>query len=469
MVFYWNYQTSVCDGIPDGSLTDTQTGASLISRWEGTANSSDFALVRLDSLPNSNSNVYYAGWDRRDQTYTSVVTIHHPAGDEKRISIDNDVLTITDISGTIADPQGRFLRIGAWDEGTTEGGSSGAGLWNSSKHLIGTLTGGDASCLAPTTSDWYGRLASHWIGNTAVTNQLSVHLALTNLNQNTLDGVNSCDAPIVSITPSVIVATANEQVSFTSTVSGGSNSGFSYRWDFTNNGIIDSTEINPSFSYSTTSNNKITLIVTDDQQCPGIATTNVRVEDANELFIKNGQIPANYAKRDASVGSWKVDDSTASEGQFSLRSETVNGDEDSSIELSGNFNQGSISFDQKVSNEANFDFFKFYIDDTEQASLTGEQDWSNVSFSYASGNHTFRWSFEKDAAASGGEDAAWIDNVVVTENVITPPPPTPPPTPPPLPPVTTPTQTSSGGGSFGVGSIGILVLLLISYTRRRYP
>ncbi len=446
MVFYWNYQTSVCDGTPDGTLLETQTGASYISRWEGINNASDFALVRLDASPEINFNVHYAGWDNRDQTHIGVRSLHHPSGDEKRISIDDDPLTITDISSTTVNAQSHFLRIGAWDEGTTESGSSGAGLWNLNKHIIGTLTGGDASCLAPTTSDWYGRLASHWFGNNFKGNQLAPYLAADNTSTSVLDGLEPCAVPEVTITPSTFSPAIDEQFSISSTVLAGSG-GYSYQWDFDGDGQIDSIDANPLHTYDSASYNRVTLVVRDDQQCPGIARIEILVEDPNEVYLKDAQVPTGYAKRPSSVGTWTVSDDQANEGQFSLKSEIVNGNEDSSIVLSGNFNKGSISFDRKVSSEVNFDFFKFYIDDVEKMSISGEQDWSNVSYSFNGGNHSFRWSFEKDVGVSGGQDAAWIDDVSFVED--TTPPPPPPPTPPPV-------KPSGGGGSMNY----ILIILL---------
>ena len=51
---------------------------------------------------------------------------------------------------------GSHIRVG-WTEGTTEGGSSGSGLFNANGELVGTLHGGGASCTTSTSPDWYGR------------------------------------------------------------------------------------------------------------------------------------------------------------------------------------------------------------------------------------------------------------------------------------------------------------------------
>src|SRR5690606_27422856 len=54
------------------------------------------------------------------------------------------------------------------DDGTTEPGSSGSGLWNQNGHLIGQLYGGQASC-GNNVNDYYGRFDVSW-------SQLEAHL-----------------------------------------------------------------------------------------------------------------------------------------------------------------------------------------------------------------------------------------------------------------------------------------------------
>jgi lysyl endopeptidase len=56
--------------------------------------------------------------------------------------------------------------------GTTEGGSSGGGLWNGAHRLIGVLSGGAASCANPSGSDYFARLERAWTANAALDGQL---------------------------------------------------------------------------------------------------------------------------------------------------------------------------------------------------------------------------------------------------------------------------------------------------------
>ncbi len=416
MVFYWNYEASVCEGVADGLLDQKQTGATLVSRWEGVQenvlSNSDFALVRLDDAPANSANVFYAGWDNQDNTHVGSSTIHHPSGHEKRISKDIDEQTITHFGSDIID-DGRFLRIQEWEEGTTEGGSSGAGLWNSNKYLIGTLSGGDASCVDTSLSDWYGRFSSHWLGNNYKSNQLAAHLAPNSSSTTTLDGTDSCSAPTVSIIVSNNIPLVGEQISFISSVSGGSG-GYTYDWDFGDDNT--SPDANPLHAYSMASSNEVRLVVRDSSQCPSIARTMVLAPDVTEAFLSDGLLPSEFEQTPSAKGSWTVDNSRSSEGLFSLKSQIINGNESSSIELNGDYDALIISFDYRVSSEDGFDFFKFYIDDIEEINVSGELDWTTVHFLVAAGSHQFRWEFAKSELNSTGQDTSWIDNLKLLDS-----------------------------------------------------
>ena len=75
----------------------------------------------------------------------------------------------------------------------------------------------------------------------------------------------------------------------------------------------------------------------------------------------------------------------------------------------------SLSFKVKVSSEANWDFFKLYIDGEEILSLSGEQDWITYNVMLDQGRHTARFVYEKDIIRSSGEDTAWLDDIVLAE------------------------------------------------------
>jgi hypothetical protein len=166
VVVYWNFESPSCGQHGGGSLDDVQTGSTLLANWFHTSDngSSDLCLLELNNDPDPAWNVTWAGWSRADQAPTSSVAIHHPSTDEKSISFDNDAATITAYLQTAVPGDGTHLRIGAWELGTTEPGSSGSPLFDQDHRIVGQLHGGYASCVQPLASDWYGRLFTSWSG-----------------------------------------------------------------------------------------------------------------------------------------------------------------------------------------------------------------------------------------------------------------------------------------------------------------
>jgi len=95
---------------------------------------------------------------------TASTSIHHPDGDIKKISFDVNAAGQATYGGASC------WRIFNWEDGTTEPGSSGSGLWDQNKRLIGQLYGGQATC-SNNVNDYYGRfdlsypLLQTWLGS----------------------------------------------------------------------------------------------------------------------------------------------------------------------------------------------------------------------------------------------------------------------------------------------------------------
>ena len=60
-----------------------------------------------------------------------------------------------------------------------------------------------------------------------------------------------------------------------------------------------------------------------------------------------------------------------------------------------------------------YDYLAFYIDGVEQEKWAGEIDWSLSSFDLEAGNHNLKWTFIKDQGVTSGQDAVWIDFIVM--------------------------------------------------------
>jgi hypothetical protein len=152
-IVMFNYQSPSCNG-PNGPTTMSAQG--LTARASGST--SDFYLVEIQEAIPAAWNVYLAGFDASGATPSSTVGIHHPSGDVKKISFDNDA---PGISGYGGGGGTSHWHIYGWEDGTTEGGSSGSPLFSQTGRIIGQLHGGQASC-SYNYNDYYGRLSVSW-------------------------------------------------------------------------------------------------------------------------------------------------------------------------------------------------------------------------------------------------------------------------------------------------------------------
>ena len=150
---FWFFQRASCGGPDPTSVILQSSGAKLLANNREL----DFALLQLNNDPPSG--VGLSGWTTAPlHEAPGAVGIHHPSGDLKKISRGNGegVAVVPDFFGS-NNPD--FIRV-RWFSGTTEGGSSGSGLWadsNGQLRLIGTLTGGLSFCDKPSEPDFYGR------------------------------------------------------------------------------------------------------------------------------------------------------------------------------------------------------------------------------------------------------------------------------------------------------------------------
>jgi lysyl endopeptidase len=162
-VIVFNYQSSTCPHPgTDGSLNQSISGTTVQASSPG-GSGTDMALLLLAETPPPSYNLFFSGWNRSSTPSTSNVGIHHPAGDVKKISFDDDPAEATPYlhQGTAPSTGGRFWRVENWENGTTEGGSSGSPLFDQNGYIIGQLYGGYASC-SSITEDYYGRFDLSW-------------------------------------------------------------------------------------------------------------------------------------------------------------------------------------------------------------------------------------------------------------------------------------------------------------------
>ena len=187
IVFYFNYESPGCQSNIDGPTEQTLSGATLKAQVD----TLDFALVEIDDMPPATYRPYWVGWELTTTPSKPFVTIHHPQGDVKKISLDNDDIVATTFNATTPDGD-PFIKdahwwVKRWDEGTTEGGSSGAGLFDANARLVGTLSGGEASC-GNSVNDYFARLNKYWNYLSADTLQVAHWLDPDNTGVKKLNG-----------------------------------------------------------------------------------------------------------------------------------------------------------------------------------------------------------------------------------------------------------------------------------------
>lgn len=182
-IFLFNYESPYCASI-DGDVSHSLSGSSLKASFD----SLDFALVRLNNTPPDSYRPYLVGWNRKNLAPSSSICIHHPLGDIKKIAFDNNAAVTAKFNSNYLN--NGFWNILRWEYGVTEEGSSGGPLFDQNKQLIGTLTGGAASCPPGLpTNDYFEKFALAWNYKKTTANQLKAWLDPINSNVEKLDGM----------------------------------------------------------------------------------------------------------------------------------------------------------------------------------------------------------------------------------------------------------------------------------------
>jgi lysyl endopeptidase len=238
VVVYFNYENPTCrtpgsgasgNAIPPPSTTLQSTA------WLGgtsqpfsdvttpapsgpTGQRTDWSIIELGSSATISSlNLYLAGWDRAtaapvcnvpsssSSTVGLCASIHHPQGDEKRITFSETTL----VTGNIDTATNAHWRV-SWDAtppalpniptpvpnpippGVTERGSSGSPLFNANRRIVGVLSGGPSGCGATgvNLADFYGKLSVAFNGTVVAGSQnISALLDPSSIGSTAIDGI----------------------------------------------------------------------------------------------------------------------------------------------------------------------------------------------------------------------------------------------------------------------------------------
>jgi len=149
----WFFEAATCGSqTVSPNFVQQSGGATYIYNNAG----ADILFLRLASNPPAGA--FYAGWNANALSVgTGIVVVHHPSGDLKKVSVGS-VVAETPPQPTPAGGATTLFHEVKYSSGTTEGGSSGSGLYTfdgSDYQLRGGLFGGGAFCTSPNDSDWY--------------------------------------------------------------------------------------------------------------------------------------------------------------------------------------------------------------------------------------------------------------------------------------------------------------------------
>lgn len=157
--FLFDYEATGClnpDNEPGYNLVQ---GAVQVARYQD----SDASLFRITGNIPPSYNLYMNGWTTDTSYNERSALMHHPSGDIKKISLENDHPTIHPNSiywtNGITTSPGAHLHI-SFDIGAHEKGSSGAALFSESGYILGQLHGGANGCTA--LRAYIGRFSRSW-------------------------------------------------------------------------------------------------------------------------------------------------------------------------------------------------------------------------------------------------------------------------------------------------------------------
>lgn len=178
VVAFLNYESPHCDNRIRGPEEFSMSG----SICRAINNELDFALIEFLETPPKDFRIHLSGWtvNSNASLNTPFTCIQHPNGDIKKYAEELDPLIITD-ADTLNAYQQEHWYVRYWETGHTWSGSSGAGLFDKNKRLVGLmlkgLSGGPNGCTFYDVGDVFNRLESCWNADMDITKQLKHWLA----------------------------------------------------------------------------------------------------------------------------------------------------------------------------------------------------------------------------------------------------------------------------------------------------
>ncbi len=111
---------------------------------------------------------------------------------------------------------------------------------------------------------------------------------------------------------------------------------------------------------------------------------------------------------------WQVVTNPVYEGVYSAASGDISDNQESELIITLDvIMDDSISFWHKISSENNYDKLQFYMDGNILGTWSGMLNWAKAQYPVSAGTHIFKWAYEKDYSMSSGDDAAYLDFIIL--------------------------------------------------------
>ncbi len=111
---------------------------------------------------------------------------------------------------------------------------------------------------------------------------------------------------------------------------------------------------------------------------------------------------------------WGATTTKARTGTHSFGAGAITNSQTSGFSVTVEFDRTlPYSFFYSTSTESCCDFLNVTLDGSSILSAGGERDWTQVTGTAGAGSHTFVFTYAKDSSVSGGDDTAWIDDLVI--------------------------------------------------------
>jgi hypothetical protein len=132
----------------------------------------------------------------------------------------------------------------------------------------------------------------------------------------------------------------------------------------------------------------------------------------NQTFEGNTITPLTTAGNQ----NWVTQTAQVQAGTYAAKSGAITDSQNSRIEYSVTVPVGgaTLSFYYRVSSESGYDYLRFYIDGVQQNQWSGNVGWTQLTTTLAAGARTLRWEYSKDSSTANGDDAAYLDNILIS-------------------------------------------------------